>query len=223
MKRQLAFELPAAAALTRQDFFVSPANAQALVAIDGWRDWPGGKMIVAGPSGAGKTHLALIWAAEVGAAVVTGASLVRADLPALIARGAVAVEDAEAVATDPVAETALFHLHNMASEARASLLLTAACPPRDWGLVLPDLASRMQAMVLTRLAAPDDALLAAVLVKLFADRQIKVPPTLIPYLIARMERSFTAARALVARLDAQALAEGRPITRQLASALLDRA
>jgi len=223
VQRQLAFNLPAEAALTRQDFFVSPANAPALAALDGWRDWPGGKMIVVGPSGAGKTHLALIWAAEAGAAVVTGASLVRADLPALIARGAVAVEDAEAVAADPAAEVALFHLHNMATEARASLLLTAACPPRDWGLALPDLASRMQAMALTRLDAPDDALLAAVLVKLFADRQVVVPPTLIPYLIARMERSFTAAWALVARLDAQALAEGRPITRQLASALLDRA
>jgi len=108
------------------------------------------------------------------------------------------------------AEVALFHLHNMATEARASLLLTAACPPRDWGLKLPDLASRMQAAPLTRLEAPDDALLAAVLGKLFADRQVVVPPTLIPYLIARMERSLKAARALVARLDAQALARRPP-------------
>jgi len=223
VKRQLAFDLPAAAALTRQDFFVSPANAPALAALDGWRNWPGGRMILAGPGGAGKTHLAQIWAAEAGAAVVAGASLAAADLPALIARGVVAVEDAEAVAGHPAAETALFHLHNMASEARASLLLTAACPPREWGLGLPDLASRMQAMALTRLDAPDDALLAAVLVKLFADRQVVVAPALIPYLIARMERSFAAARALVARLDAKALAERRPITRQLAAALLDRA
>ena len=223
MKRQLAFDLPGQAALTRQDFFVSPANAQALAALDGWRGWPGGKMIVAGPAGAGKTHLARIWAAETGAAGVAGAELAGADLPALVARGAVVVEDAEAVGGHPAAEVALFHLHNMATEARASLLLTAACPPRDWGLKLPDLASRMQAMALTRLDAPDDALLAAVLGKLFADRQVVVPPTLIPYLIARMERSLKAARALVARLDAQALAQGRPITRALASALLDRA
>lgn len=220
MTRQLAFDLPAREAFRREDFFLSPANATALAAIDGWRGWPGGKMLLVGPKGSGKTHLARLWAAEAGAAVVAGADLAGADLPRLSAQGAVAVEDAEAVAGDAGAEAAFFHLHNLVVQA-GSLLVTASAPPRDWGLALPDLASRLQAASLTRLEAPDDALLSAVLVKLFADRQISVPPNLIPYLVLRMERSIDAARALVAALDARALAEGRPITRQLAADLLD--
>lgn len=223
MSRQLAFDLPAREALRRVDFFVSPANALALSAVEGWRDWPRGKMLLVGPAGAGKTHLAHIWATDAGATLLVAADLAAADLPALINVGPVGVEDAEAVAGDQAAEEALFHLHNMAAERGHALLLTAASPPRDWGLRLPDLASRLQAAPLTRLDGPDDALLSAVLIKLFADRQITVPPALIPYLISRMDRSIYAARDLVARLDAQALARGRAITRQLAAEVLDRA
>lgn len=220
MIRQLAFDLPAREAFRREDFFISPVNAVALAAVDGWRNWPGGKMLLVGPAGSGKTHLARLWAADAGAAVIAGADLSQADLPALSAHGAVAVEDAEAVAGDAGAEAAFFHLHNLVVQA-GHLLVTATTPPRDWGLGLPDLASRLQAAPLTRLDAPDDALLSAVLIKLFADRQIAVAPTLIPYLVMRMERSFAAARALVAALDARALAEGRPITRQLAAEMMD--
>lgn len=222
MIRQLAFDLPAREAFRREDFFVSPANATAFAAIDGWHGWPGGKMLLVGPKGSGKTHLARLWAAEAGAAVIAGADLAGADLPGLSAHGAVAVEDAEAVAGHAGAEAAFFHLHNLVVQV-GHLLVTATTPPRDWGLALPDLASRLQAAPLTRLEAPDDALLSAVLIKLFADRQIAVPPTLIPYLVLRMERSIDAARALVAALDARALAEGRPITRQLAADVLDSA
>ena len=220
MIRQLAFDLPTPEAFRREDFFVSPANATALAALDGWRDWPGGKMLLVGPHGSGKTHLAHLWAAGAGAVLIPAADLAQADLPALSAHGAVAVEDAEAVAGQPQAEAAFFHLHNLVTQA-GNLLVTATRPPRDWGLTLPDLASRLQAAPLTRLDAPDDALLSAVLIKLFADRQIAVPPTLIPYLVLRMERSIGAARALVTALDARALAMGRPITRQLAADLLD--
>ncbi|MES2970371.1 MAG: chromosomal replication initiator DnaA [Pseudomonadota bacterium] len=220
MTRQLAFDLPTREGFGRDDFFVSPANATALAALDTWRDWPGGKMLLVGPKGSGKTHLAHLWATESGAALIPGTALAQADLPALSAHGAVAVEDAESVAGDPGAEAAFFHLHNLVTQAGA-MLVTATTPPRDWGLTLPDLASRLQAAPLTRLDAPDDALLSAVLIKLFADRQITVPPSLIPYLVLRMERSIGAARALVAALDARALAEGRAITKALASDVLD--
>lgn len=220
MSRQLVFDLPARDGMTRAEFFVSPANALALAALDGWKDWPGGKMLLLGPSGAGKTHLAQIWATETGAAVTAAGGLAAADLPALAAGGRVAVEDAAAVAGDAQAEAALFHLHNLLAQAGGALLLTAAAPPRDWGLALPDLLSRMQAAPVTRIEAPDDALLSAVLVKLFSDRQLAVAPNLIPYLVARMPRSIGAARALVAALDAAALAEGRPVTRALAAGLL---
>lgn len=220
MTRQLAFDLPARAAYRREDFFASAANAQALAAVDGWRGWPGRKMVLVGPAGSGKTHLAHVWAEAAGAVIVAGADLAGADVPGLAEAGAVVVEDADAVAGVPEAETALFHLHNMVVQ-REGLLLTARQPARDWGLRLPDLKSRVDAAPVTRLEPPDDALLAAVLVKLFADRQTLVPPALIPWLVARMERSIDAARALVAAMDARALAEGKPITRATAQGLLD--
>lgn len=219
MIRQLTFDLPARTAWRREDFFVSPANAAALAALDDWRNWPGGKMVLCGPKGCGKTHLARLWAAETGAAVLSATALAAADLPALSAHGAVAVEDAEAVAGDGAGEAAFFHLHNLVTQS-GHLLVTAATPPRDWRLALPDLASRVQAAGLARIEAPDDALLSAVLIKLFSDRQITVPPAVIPYLVQRMERSIDAARDLVAALDARALAEGRPITRALAAEVM---
>lgn len=215
MIRQLAFALPNAEALTREDFFVAPSNALALQTVEGWQDWPGRKLLLIGPEGAGKTHLAHVWAALSGAAVLTGPDLAQTDVAALAGRP-VLVDDADRIGP---AEAQLFHLHNLATSG-AALLLTARTPPRDWGLALPDLVSRMQATQIARLEAPDDALLSAVLVKLFADRQVTVPSNLISYLITRMPRSIGAARTLVADLDARALAAGRPITRALAGEVL---
>ncbi len=216
MIRQLAFDLPPTEALSRADFFVSPSNALALQAVEGWRDWPGGKLVLVGPEGSGKTHLAHIWAEASGAVILQARDLAEVDIAALAGR-AVAVEDAQQIG---MAEAALFHLHNVVT-AGGTLLLTATTPPRDWGLHLADLLSRMQAAQVANLMAPDDGLLSAVLVKLFADRQVAVAPNLIPYLVSRMPRSVGAARGLVAALDAQALALGRPVTRALAGDVLD--
>lgn len=216
MTRQLTFDLPNAEAMTRADFFVSPSNALALQTVDGWEGWPGRKLVLVGPEGSGKSHLVQIWAALAGAEVIAAGALATADLAALAGR-AVAVEDADRVQG---AEAQLFHLHNLVTTGE-HLLLTARTPPRDWGLTLPDLASRMQAAQVARIEAPDDALLSAVLVKLFADRQVAVAANLIPFLVSRMPRSVGAARALVAALDARALAQGRPITRALAGEVLD--
>lgn len=225
MIRQLTFDLPHAEARGRADFFVSPANALALAAIEGWQGWPGGRLVLCGPAGSGKTHLVQVWSAALPApaAVIAATTLAGADLPALAAHGAVAVEDAQEIGADPAAEAALFHLHNLLAETGGRLLVTASLPPRDWGLTLADLASRMQGAALARLDPPDDMLLQAVLAKLFEDRQIAVSPALIPYLLARMDRSLAAARDLVARLDAEALARGQAVTRQLAAAVLDSA
>lgn len=217
MSRQLAFDLPAAVAFRRGDFFPSPANAEALAAIDGWKGWPGGKLVLVGPQGAGKTHLAHIWAEASGAGLIAAEDVAWSDLP-LIAQHPVVVENVEQIAGDLAAETALFHLHNLL--AGRGFLMTAASPPRDWGLRLPDLQSRIQAAGVALLQGPDDALLSAVLIKLFADRQIVVPPNLIPYLLQRMDRSIAAAAGLVKRLDAYALALGRPVTRVLAAEVL---
>ncbi len=220
MARQLVFDLPPRRSLGRRNFFAAPSNALALAQIDGWRGWPQRKLVLVGPEGSGKTHLAHVWAAESGAELVPAAELPLADVPALAAAGAVVVENADRIAGYDAAEAALFHLHNLVLAEGGHLLVTARAAPARWRLRLPDLASRMQGTAAAVLDAPDDALLAAVLVKLFADRQLAVPTALIPFLVARMDRSLAAASDLVARLDAEALASGRPLGRALAAALL---
>jgi chromosomal replication initiation ATPase DnaA len=150
------------------------------------------------------------------------ANLARLDLAGLDAR-AVALDDASPVATDPAAQTALFHLHNLLSERGGQLLLTARAPVRDWGLTLPDLASRLQAAAHVALGRPDDDLLAAVLTKHFTDRQVRVPDTLIPFLLARIERSLGAAQRVASMLDTESLARGKPITRAFAAEVLQGA
>ena len=222
MSRQLAFDIPPLSALRRADFFASPANAEALAVIEDWPRWPNGRMLLVGPEGTGKTHLAHIWADQTGADLVAAADLAGLDLPALAATRAVVIEDAQRIGGNRAMETALFHLYNLI-RGKARLLITATTPPRDWGMILPDLQSRMQATGLTRLNPPDDALLSAVLVKLFADRQIKVPPNLIGYMLQHMDRSIAVARDLVAALDARSLAEHRPVSRAMAADLLDSA
>ena len=217
MPRQLILPLPVRPALARADFFVAPSNSQALAMIDAPDLWPQGKLLLIGPPGSGKSHLAEVFAHDRQAMILQGESLFDLDIlpPTLV------IEDAHQVAGRD--EDRLFHLHNLALAAGARLLLTARTPPGQWGLALPDLLSRMEATAIARLDPPDDALLTAVLVKLFADRQIAVPPSLIAYLVSRIERSFAAARAMVAALDARALALGRPVTRLLAMEVLDSA
>ncbi|MGX0876161.1 chromosomal replication initiation ATPase DnaA [Roseovarius sp. MBR-154] len=221
MAEQLSFHLPVRPALGREDFFVSPANAEAVAMIEAWQGWPSRKLILAGPAGAGKTHLTHVWAALSGARIIAARDLSDADIPTL-AQGPVAVEDARQIAGDRAAEDALFHLHNLTLAEGHALLITARTAPHLWGLSLPDLTSRMQGTLLTELRAPDDALLSAVLMKLFADRQLSPSPDTIPYLARRIERSFEAARDIVAALDARALAETRPVTRSLAARVLDK-
>lgn len=220
--RQLALGLSLPAAMGRADFLEAPSNALALSAIEDSAGLPGGKLVLTGPAGAGKTHLASIWVSRTGARLASPRSL-SDDLPALLslpAASAVAIDDADALAGHRAGEEALFHLHNHLMAGGGSLLVTARRPVRDWGLQLPDLASRLTAAVHVALAPPDDALIAAVLVKLFNDRQITVQPSLIDYLLGRMERSLASARTLVARLDARAIALKRPVTRQLAQQVL---
>ena len=220
MAQQLSFDLPVRQALGREDFFVSPANAAAVGMIEDWQGWTARKLVLSGPTGSGKTHLTHVWAALARAQIINASALKNADIPVLATTN-IAVEDAHEVAGNRDCEEALFHLHNLVLAEGQTLLITAIKPPQHWGLTLPDLESRMQGTALVALDTPDDSLLAAVLMKLFADRQLSPAPETIPYLVPRMPRSFDAARALVAALDATALEARRPINRTLARQVLD--
>lgn len=219
MSRQLSFDLPAKNAQEREDFFVSPANAQAVAMIEGWASWPARKLALVGPSGAGKTHLAHVWAALSGARIVAARALPSLDIPDLASTPLV-IEDVPMIAGNAAAEVALFHLHNMALAEGHSLLLTAHTATARWGLILPDLASRMQGTTAVIIEPPDDDLLAAVLTKLFSDRQLSPSPDTIPYLVRHIDRSFDMARRVVTAVDEAALAQGREINRKLAGDVL---
>ena len=221
--RQLALDLPHRSAMGEADFLVAAPNAEAVAWIDRWPAWPAPALCLYGPAGCGKTHLGRIWAERAGALWVEGGALAGADLPHLAASGAVAVDGAAAVAGSAEAEEALFHLYNMLKEAGGWLLLTAVEPPSRWGVMLPDLRSRLLAAPAVAIAQPDDQLLAAVLVKLFTDRQMRVGADVVNFLLLRMERSFAAARRLVEMIDQEALARRRPVTLPLIRQLLNDA
>ncbi|MGA9253072.1 MAG: chromosomal replication initiator DnaA [Roseobacter sp.] len=220
MPEQLGFDLPGVTALGRADFLVAPSNAMAVAVIEGWQSWAGGKLVLTGAEGSGKTHLAHVWAGLTGAQICAANTLAAQDIPAL-AQGCVAVEDVPLIASDPAAQDALFHLHNLVLAEGHALLLTGRGAPARWSITLPDLESRICGTQAVQLDPPDDALLSAVLAKLFADRQVTPKPDVIPYLILRMDRSFAAARQVVARLDAASIAQKRPVTRRLAADALD--
>jgi chromosomal replication initiation ATPase DnaA len=219
---QLALDLELAPHFGRDDFLVSPANAVALQMIEAWPQWPDQLLLLLGPPGAGKSHLAAIWAATAGAETITGAMLAKADLSladltALAARPALVVEDAEGIGS---AEANLFHLLNLVREGKTSLLLTARQRPELWGLVTADLLSRLRLAPAVELGAPDHTLLNAVLAKLFCDRQLIVDAPVVDYLALHIDRSLDMARRIVALLDREALARGRKVTRAMARELL---
>ena len=214
---QLVFELPHRPALGLEDYLVSGSNAAAVALVDRWPDWPAGAAVISGPPGCGKSHLANVWRMKSNADAVPAAHIAIADVPELAASGALIVEDIAATRD----EAALFHLLNLVREQRLAMLLTSASAPGDLGLALPDLRSRLNALPHALIAPPDDALLRAVLVKLFADRQLSVEPQIIAYLLVRMERSMEAASRLVAELDHRSLALQRAVTRSVAAAALE--
>lgn len=221
--RQLVLDLPLRPARGRADFFVAPSNAAALAAVEGWRGWPQGRLVLEGPAGSGKTHLAEVWRALVpGAAAVQAADLTPDAVPGLVAASGVVVEDAEAAAGLSGAETALFHLLNLALAEGVPVLVTGRGPVAAWGLGLPDLESRLAAVPPARIAPPDAGLMAAVMVKLFADRQVAVTPAAVEAAVPWLERDLSAVAAFVARADRAALAEHRRVTRDLVLRVLDR-
>jgi chromosomal replication initiation ATPase DnaA len=218
--RQLAFALPHAESLTRDNFLEGPANEAGLALIDSWPDWPNRIMLLVGPEGSGKSHLAAIWAEEVGARSTSAHALTAAGVPGALATGALVVEDLKASNFD---ERALFHLMNLAREDEAFVLITAREQPSSLQVELRDLRSRLRAAPTISLLPPDDALFRALIVKFCADRQMAIDESVVSYLTTRIDRSYAAVRQAVELLDAEALRLGRPVTRALAAELLRHA
>lgn len=220
MNTQLSFDLPARAALGRDDFFISPSNQIAVSMIDKWTQWSSRKLLLSGPEGAGKTHLTHVWATQSDATIIDATDL-REDAVPNLSTGPVAVENIHIIAGCEAQQNALFYLHNLCLETDQSILFTGRGEPQHWLLTLPDLESRLRGTTLIQLHPPDDALLRAVLIKLFSDRQLSPSPELITYVVRRIDRSFDAAQKLVVALDALSLGEQRPLSRRLAARLLE--
>ena len=215
--RQLALALPHAESLSRDNFLEGPANAAGLALIERWPDWPGRIMLLVGPEGSGKSHLAAVWAEQAGARSTAAHALTAAAVPGALATGALVVDDLKSGDFD---ERALFHLMNLAREDEAYVLITARVPPSALEVELRDLRSRLRAVPMVSLLPPDDQLFRALIVKFCADRQLAVDEAVVGYLTTRIERSFAAARQAVELLDSEALRLGRPVTRALAAELL---
>ena len=215
-REQFVFDWGARPALGAEDFLVGPSNAAAVDLVDRWPDWSMSSALVVGPPQSGKSHLAHVWQLRSEAVMLSAAELDEARVPELIGRRAV-VEDID---RGIVEEQALFHLLNLAREQRTSLLLTSRAPAGELAVALPDLRSRLRALAMTEIGAPDQTLLTAVIVKLLADRQITAAPAIVHYLAREVERSFAAAAGLIEAIDRLSLAQRRPVTRALAAEAL---
>ena len=216
--RQLTLDLPIETRFGREDFLVSPSNADAFETFEGWPAWPDRVLLLLGPTGAGKSHLGAIWAERCHARILPASALAGADVAALAAAGPLLLEDVDSARG---IEAELFHLLNLVRNSTNSwLVLTARAWPDGWGLRTADLLSRLRLAPAVEIAEPDDALVRAVLVKHFIDRQLVVDTTVVEYLAMRIERSLDAARQVVEALDREALMAGRRITRPMAGDVL---
>ena len=213
--RQRTFDWGVRPALGREDFLVAPCNEAAVAWLDRWPDWPGPALVIHGPPGSGKSHLAEVWRRRSGAEIVQAMHL--SEVPPDAGEAPTLVIDGLG---GPIDERALLHTYNGVAERDGHLLLTALAPPARWPLALPDLASRLRLAPAVALGLPDDVLLAALMLKLFADRQITVAPEVPAYVVPRIERTFEAVARLVEHLDRAALAEGRAVTVPLVRAVL---
>ena len=214
---QLTLELASEPRFGTEDFLVSRSNEQAYAMIELWPQWPDPVLLLLGPPGAGKSHLAAIWAAGAEATALRAEALASVDLPTLAQSKALLIENADWLGAN---EAALFHLMNLTRAEGVSLLITARTAPETWGLVTADLTSRLRLAPRVTIEAPDDALMRAVLVKLLVDRQLIVDTNVVEYAALRLDRSLDAARDFVAALDREALSRGRRITRAMASDVL---
>lgn len=220
VRRKTAEQLPLAfthdPASGREDLLVTDPLSAAVKIVDSWPHWPSPVVILAGPVGSGKSHLANIWSERCDAISIH--PVVGANSAVVAANAPVIFEDVDRLGFD---DTELFHVINSVRENRTSLLMTTRLWPMSWPVTLPDLRSRLKAATVVEIGEPDEELLSQVIVKLFADRQLYIDDKLVLYIVNRMERSMNAAQLIVDRLDRLALGRGTRITRVLAAEVLN--
>lgn len=210
---QLPLDLGHRPALGREDFLIAQPNAQAVGWVDRWPEWAAPALVLYGPPASGKSHLAAVWQKRTNAAIVDTNHLDTQSAEDIAAMGEhLLLDHIDPWFGDRAGETTLFHLYNMMKEEGRTMLLTMRMAPAHAGFIIPDLASRLRAAPAAAIEAPDDTLLAAILVKLFADRQLQISHDVIMYLLPRIERSFAALQALVETADRLALSEKRGIS-----------
>jgi chromosomal replication initiation ATPase DnaA len=214
--RQLALDLPVRVARDREDFLVTPSNASAVALLDQWPNWPSHAALIVGPAGSGKSHLCHVFATIAGAEIISVGSLTVEAVAGHMEKPVVAVEMNNASFN----ESAMFHLLNRARQTGGHVLLTAQQPATQWGVKLPDLASRLGALPVIIIAAPDDELMHGVLLKHFADRQLVPQPSAMTYILQRIPRDLDAVARLAAELDRRALEERKALSRPFVAKVL---
>ncbi len=222
---QLTLDFDHRPAFGGEDFLVAPPNSDAVKCLDSWPNWPSTVLVLFGPAGSGKTHLSQVFQDMSGSCMVKMTDLLEGQPPIYLGESPSAIlEDADIISTfaDGSLQESMLHLHNVLYESGRHLLLTAKQPPARWGVSLKDLSSRLNIATQVSIGAPDDNLIAAVLVKQFQDRQLKIDDDVIFFLLARMERSFEAARNIVKAMDRLALKEQRKITVPFARKVLQQ-
>ncbi len=220
---QLVLDLGHRTALGRTDFLVSQCNSDAVAWVDRWPEWPVPGLVIWGPAASGKSHLGRVWRARAGALMITADDLDHREPPELVGDvGALYVDGADRIAGDAKRERVLLHVYNLIVGQGGHILFSARTPPGRWVIGLADLSSRLNALPAVTIAPPDDAVLGAVLLKLFTDCQLQVGVDVIQFAVTRMERSFEAAERLVTAVDTAALASQRRVTIPLLSEVLPR-
>ncbi len=218
---QLPLDLSVPVTHRREDLIESHANKMAILMVDKWPDWPGNVSVLAGPIGAGKTHIASVWADKADAVMCKCVELANRldEFVKLASQGSnFLVEDAT---SGFINETAMFHFLNAVKQGGGYALITSRSWPIEWNIKLPDLASRLKAVQIFELSEPDDELLRHVMIKLFADRQLSVDEKVIDYCVLRMERSLESAGRLVEAIDAEAMSRKSAISRTTAANALE--